>query len=117
MPIRSGRSTTASWPRTTSRRTAHVPEPAEGARLELDQSAPNPLRDGATITFRLPAAGRATIDLYDLAGRFIGTVFDGERPAGTNSVWLDGARLGPGAYFYRLSTNGRRLEKKMVLSR
>ena len=50
-------------------------------------------------------------------GRFIGTVFDGERPAGTNSVWLDGARLGPGAYFYRLSTNGRRLEKKMVLSR
>jgi len=101
---------TATW--------AQVPAPRPGGvALGLDQNAPNRLRDGATISFRLPAAGRATIDLYDLAGRFIGTVFDGERPAGTNSVWLDGARLGPGAYFYRLSTNGRRLEKKMVLSR
>src|SRR5207247_3521978 len=55
---------------------AQVPEPSPGGvALGLDQNAPNPLRDGATISFRLPAAGRATIDLYDLPGRFTGTGF------------------------------------------
>jgi len=96
----------------------HVPDPTGGrGSLELGQNAPNPVHDGTTITFGLPVASHATIDLYDLAGRLIATVFDGERPAGTHSVWLDGSRLGPGAYFYRLSVNGRRLQKRLVLSR
>lgn len=90
------------------------------AALTLQQSFPNPLRGAATIRFTLSQAGPAMLRIYDLRGRQVRTLVDGACPAGTHAVrWErdgdDGARVGPGAYFYELRTPGQRLTRKLVV--
>jgi flagellar hook assembly protein FlgD len=68
----------------------------------------------AVLHFALPRAARARLDVYDVAGRLVATVFDGALPAGPGELrWnghdAAGRSLGAGIYFYRLSADGERL--------
>lgn len=71
---------------------------------------PNPVRTGRlALRFDLAQAGRASIELYDVRGRRVAVLGDGERPAGRHSVtWngLDSAQrpVANGVYFVRLVT-------------
>ena len=72
------------------------------------------------LEFTVPAASRVTLRLYDLQGRVVRTLVDQDAEAGAFAArWDgrsdDGARMGRGVYFARLSTGGRTAEKKVVL--
>jgi len=83
--------------------------------------APNPSRDEARVTFALPTAAHARLEILDVQGRTVRTVFDGPRAAGPQSASWDlrdgaGAIVAPGLYWARLDVGGeRRLTRLSVL--
>ena len=91
------------------------------ARAALSISCyPNPFNPETTITYTLPANGRATIVVYDAKGASVNTLFDGEQQAGTHVVqWsgLDAAgyRAGSGVYFTRVVFGALTRSFKIVL--
>jgi hypothetical protein len=75
--------------------------------LQLAGPVPNPVRRGATFTFDLGEARRTRLALYDVAGRHVRTLVDGDLPAGRHGEIWDaaderGGRVAPGVYFARL---------------
>jgi hypothetical protein len=98
--------------------TAVAPVPAR-SRTQLELSIrPNPSRTTTHIDFVMPRAGNAAIELLDLAGRRVATVFRGELTAGVHSARWDGRKDGgvasPGMYFARLSTGGEQVTRRIV---
>lgn len=91
-----------------------------GARaLRFDGATPNPVRGAARFAFELPEAGRASLVVYDLAGRVVRELASGWFGAGPQAVaWDglgdDGARLAPGAYHVRLVTARGALTRRFV---
>ncbi len=68
---------------------------------------PNPSHDGGTLRFRLPAAQRVELALFDVTGRRITRLVDGPLASGEHAVrWTGtddrGARVAPGIYRARL---------------
>lgn len=87
------------------------------ARAALARSRPNPFNPATTIRFDLPAPSKVTLRVYDVAGRELATLVNGDRPAGVHEVRFDGKDLASGAYFYRLTTNELSETGRMVLVR
>lgn len=83
---------------------------------------PNPVVRGARFAFELYRPGKVSLRVYDVTGRLVSTVVDGDLTAGTHSVaWdgrgADGLRLASGIYLYELSMNGQRAARRLVLTR
>lgn len=90
------------------------------AALTLAGNYPNPFNPMTTIAFTLPADQRITLAVFDLRGRCVATLIDGELPAGRHeAVWRGrddrGREVGSGTYVYRLTADGRTLTDKMLL--
>ena len=83
------------------------------AAFALYGNAPNPARGATTFAFSLPAAGPASLTVYDLAGRKVwryGETF----AAGANEVAASLA-FAPGVYVYRLEAGGEAAARKIVI--
>jgi choice-of-anchor C domain-containing protein len=95
--------------------TASVPT---SASLALARVTPDPLRTTGRLEFSLPQAGHARIALYDVQGRSLATLADGDYAAGTHAVTLSAGTFGgrPGLYLAVLdSPQGRRVRRFTVL--
>ncbi|MBK8167775.1 MAG: T9SS type A sorting domain-containing protein [bacterium] len=75
---------------------------APQAALRLHPAAPNPFNPRTTIRYDLASAGHVQLGLFDLRGRLVRQLADGERPAGAHAVLLDGGDLASGIYLLRL---------------
>ncbi len=81
----------------------------------LYQNQPNPFREGTSIGFRLPEAGRASLRVYNAAGQLVKLVV-GNFDQGYNEVRFQQSDLGtPGVYWYELETPTHSDRKKMIL--
>ncbi len=95
--------------------------PGAGSALRLDPISPNPLHPAATLRF--VAASRvagARLTVYDVAGRLVRTLFDGDLDAGTHAVSWDGRdgtgrRLSSGVYYCRLAGEASSSTRAVVL--
>lgn len=84
--------------------------------FHLEQNYPNPFNPATAIRFSVPVTGFATLDVYNLVGQKVATVFEGVADAGMlHSVTFDGSGLASGVYIYTLRTAGRSDSKKFVL--
>ncbi len=77
-------------------------------QLILHQNYPNPFNPSTTISFDLPEAGQVSLIIYDIMGRTVMTLFQGNQVAGYHSVnWnakdVQGHALEAGIYLYELS--------------
>ena len=81
------------------------PAPANGVLLAMRGA--NPVRAGGRFAFTLPVAARARLALYDTQGRECRLLWDADGPPGTTLVAWSARGLAPGAYFARLSVDGR----------
>jgi len=84
--------------------------------------APNPMRDQATLTFRLARPEVVTLEIYSVEGKRVRTLIREPRPAGSYRLAWDGsdesgADVSSGLYFVRFSTGARHEEQKLILVR
>jgi hypothetical protein len=82
----------------------------------LHQNYPNPFNPTTTITFTLAKDGITTLKIYDILGREVATLVNGEMKAGiVNTVTFNASKLASGAYFSRLASNSSVQVKKLLL--
>jgi hypothetical protein len=94
--------------------TAGVPPPGHATQFALT-SAPSPATSHTMVRFTLPSAGRASLAVYDAAGRRVSTLVDhAAMAAGPHEVPVSTAGLGPGLYFVRLEFGSRVATRKLV---
>jgi hypothetical protein len=91
----------------------------EVARLALAPPSPNPFADVASFRLDLPRAAPVRLTIYDVSGRLVASPADDHLPSGHHTLAWDGCdRMGhpapAGVYFYRLETDHRSLEGKVV---
>jgi len=88
----------------------------------LSQNYPNPFNPETRIHYDLPKDSYVTLTIYDILGRKLVRLIDGDHSAGRfNITWNGkdayGNHLGSGIYFYQLSTEQFSQTKKMIISR
>jgi len=81
----------------------------------LSQNYPNPFNPTTTISFAIEHPQFVTLKVYDLLGREIRTLIDGDRQAGQHTVPFDASNLSSGMYFYHLQAGDMAESKRMVL--
>ena len=84
-------------------------------QLALRQNYPNPFNPSTRITFELNHPQHVTLNVYDIQGKHITTLLDGERAAGQHDVTFDSGDLASGMYLYRLETPQRTITRAMTL--
>lgn len=89
------------------------------ARFALQGSYPNPFgAGGATIAYDLPQKTEVRIEVYDVLGRRVAVLVDGEeQPAGRQTVRFSGAGLASGLYLYRVRAGKHTATGQMTLVR
>ena len=95
--------------------------PAIPTRFALHAPTPNPFNPRTAIHFDLPEPARIVLRIYDLSGRRVRTLHDGERlPRGHHQAVWDGRNgerrmMAAGAYICRLEAGGNTAMRKMTL--
>lgn len=90
-------------------------------RYALYQNTPNPFNPTTEIRYDVPSpGGRVRFCVYDVNGRMVRTLFEGEQTGGQKSLVWDakddrGMPVSTGVYFYRLEAPGFSETRKTVV--
>jgi 1,4-alpha-glucan branching enzyme len=113
--------------------TVKLPEPEQGILLgtdkkeisgvvekfDLDQNFPNPFNPATTIRYSIPERGFVTLKVYNILGKELTTLVNGEHSPGIYETTFDAGMIpggiASGVYFYRLSVNENSVTRKMLL--
>ena len=79
------------------------------------ENYPNPFNPSTEIQFTLPEASRVTLAVYDVQGREVARLLDGQQEAGPHAVTFTAADLPTGTYIYRLTAGAVTESGRMVL--
>jgi hypothetical protein len=77
-------------------------------------NAPNPFNSSTSIGFILPEAGFVRLTVYDLTGRQVANLQNGNLNAGNHRVDFQPEAMTAGVYLYRLETGQTSVTKKMI---
>jgi hypothetical protein len=89
--------------------------PEVPAATQLHPNFPNPFNPSTTISFDLHQTGLVRLEVFDLTGRQVASVFQGELPSGTHQFIFDARDLASGLYIYQLTTPHLRLSRSFTL--
>jgi hypothetical protein len=81
----------------------------------LNQNYPNPFNPSTFISFQLPTNNYTTLKIYDLTGRVVETLINGNLQAGTYLLTWNGSKYSSGVYFYRLTSGEFTDVKSLIL--
>ncbi|MEE9554387.1 MAG: T9SS type A sorting domain-containing protein [candidate division Zixibacteria bacterium] len=85
------------------------------SRFTLLQNYPNPFNPSTTIRYSLPEQSDVRIEIYNIIGQKVATLFDGNKQAGYHTVTWKADNYPSGVYFARLETGSQAENIKMVL--
>lgn len=91
-------------------------------QFELFQNYPNPFNPSTTISYLLPVASTVSLKVFDIIGREVTTLFEGNKEAGEHhQVWMT-QNVATGMYIYQLSYRNEKGKnefhrKKMIFSK
>ena len=85
----------------------------------LSQNYPNPFNPSTTIEFSVAVPGHVSLMVYDITGRVVANLVDGEVERGYHSILWNGldqteSQVSAGIYIYALQTETGSITKKMV---
>ncbi len=92
-----------------------VKEEKTPTEFALSQNYPNPFNPTTMINFQLPISKYVTLKIYDVLGKEIETLVDGEKSPGSYEVRFDASNLPSGVYLYILRVGEFVQTKKMIL--
>ncbi len=86
----------------------------------LYQNAPNPFNPVTDISFAIPKSGIVAVQVFDVLGRSVKQLTNGQYPAGEHKLTWDGTdesgnQVSSGVYFYRVQFENDSQTRKMVL--
>jgi uncharacterized repeat protein (TIGR01451 family) len=81
----------------------------------LEQNYPNPFNPTTSIAFSLPQSAQVNLTVFDVLGRRVATLVNGNLAAGQHQVQFEASSLPSGMYLYRLTTPKGAMTQKMML--
>jgi hypothetical protein len=92
----------------------------EVVEIGLGPVTPNPFAGSTVITYCLPAPSRVAVSVYDVNGRLVRTLVEGDVEAGVHTAAWDGhdgrgVRVAKGVYFCRMTAGDYSAAEKVVL--
>ena len=91
--------------------------PTLPSAFTLGAAFPNPFTLTTTVPFEVERPGSVRLSVFDVLGRRVALLVDGDVSAGTHRATLDGSRFTTGVYFVVLEADGRRQATKVLLIR
>lgn len=107
---------------TTASQVNVTENPITPLRFALLPASPNPFRDATRIMFTIPKRAHVKLGIYDITGRLVRKLVDGNLAAGRYTLnWhgksSNGTRIASGIYFVRLQSNLGTITRKLILVR
>lgn len=90
--------------------TANLP-----TEIRLIDNYPNPFNAATTIRYSLPEPSEVIIEIYDILGRKVEMLAEGEKQAGSHQVVWDAGVYSSGVYFYKITAGDFNRTRKMLL--
>jgi Secretion system C-terminal sorting domain len=85
--------------------------------IDLVQNFPNPFSQSTTIEYTLREEGYLSLQVFDITGRMITELYNGNLSPGVYRTEFDAGNLPSGMYFCKLTFNGQSTTKNMMLIR
>jgi len=94
---------------------ANIPD-----KFSLAQNYPNPFNAQTVIDFAIPVSGHVTLDIFNILGQKVATLYDANHEAGYLSVIWNatddaGNDVASGLYFYRVTAGSEQITKRMLM--
>jgi len=83
----------------------------------LYNAYPNPFNPSTTIRFGLPEGTNVRLSVYNILGERVKTIADTFLPAGYHNINFYAGNLPSGVYLLELNSNGKKMIKKVVLTK
>jgi hypothetical protein len=83
--------------------------------FRLEQNYPNPFNPSTVISLQLPVSSHVTLNVFDVNGREVVTLVEGNLEAGNHTVTFAPRALAGGIYFYKLTAGKFSQTRKLVL--
>lgn len=74
------------------------------ATTQLEQNYPNPFNPETKIGYRIQETGAVRLSVYDILGREVAVLVNGDMPAGHHETIWNATAMPSGMYIYRLET-------------
>jgi hypothetical protein len=92
-----------------------VPTNIEPTGYALQSNYPNPFNPVTTIDFSLAEPQQTVLTVFDVTGKTVTRLIDGDLSAGDHSVVFDATQVNSGVYFYRLDAGDFSATRKMTV--
>ncbi len=87
---------------------------AEGI-ISVSNNFPNPVKDITTFSYQVNKNVNVNVDLYDLSGRLVMSLPQGNQTSGVHNVKINAENLPNGSYFFTVTAGENKTTKKMVV--
>ena len=73
--------------------------------IQTAPASPNPFTNSTTISFETKVEGNGSVNLYDMSGNLIKTIYEGNFTVGTHTYTYNAENLTPGRYIFKIQQN------------
>ncbi len=78
---------------------------------------PNPFKDATSIRYELMDNEKVNISVYDVYGKLVDEIKNGEESSGIHNIVFDSSDLTPGIYYCKLTAGGKSGFIKMIINK
>ncbi len=105
------------WRRSLDDISTSIPREPDGPPVQfyLAQNYPNPFNPVTTISFVIPSRSSVMLKVFDILGKEVETIVNGELSAGNHSYRWDASDFSSGVYFYRVQAGAFAQTRKLLL--
>lgn len=83
--------------------------------FKLQQNYPNPFNPSTSIGYDIPKESLVELSIYDASGKFVRTLVNEQKFAGSYSITFGSEGLASGVYYYKLTAGDLSETMKMIL--